>query len=201
MDPPFHQLRQTSRARAPGVHPLTLKVWGLECHTYGPSHTSISQRGWLVPRHHRPNISAMAITGTAHFRRKATTHTGEPIFLYHVGCRITCVAHRVKCFLSHRLTRIHSTESLWRERSHSKHPKQSPMYNEIEEWLRKNILWAAISIGRVYPLRENRGCHLTWPHLVSFEKTWVQCREVYFQTTYFWRQAKNLWIYHTSVLI
>ena len=40
MDPPFHQLRQTSRARAHGVHHWTLKVWGSEWPTYGPSHTS-----------------------------------------------------------------------------------------------------------------------------------------------------------------
>ena len=38
----------------------------------------------------------------------------------------------------------------WRERSHSKHPKQSTMDTEIKARLRKNTLWAAISIGRVF---------------------------------------------------
>ena len=107
MDPPFHQLRHTSRARAHGVHHWTLKVWGWECPTYGPSHTSFSQRGCLVTRLHGHHISAMAASGTAPFWRNATPHPGEPNFLYHDGSRITCVALQTQVLsqsLPHRYT-------------------------------------------------------------------------------------------------
>ena len=40
MDPPLHQLRHTSRARTHGVHHWTLKLWGWDFPTYGPSHSS-----------------------------------------------------------------------------------------------------------------------------------------------------------------
>ncbi len=43
---------------------------------------------WL----HGHHTSAMARSGTAPFRRKATPHTGEPNFRYHDESRITCVA-------------------------------------------------------------------------------------------------------------
>ena len=62
---------------------------------------------WL----HGHHTSAMARSGTAPFRRKATLHNGEPNFLSHDGSLIIGYHLRVKCFLSHCLTRIHSTES------------------------------------------------------------------------------------------
>ena len=56
-------------------------------------HTPLfSQRGCLGTRLHGHHIIAMATSGTAPFRRKATPHTGEPNFLYHDGSLITCVA-------------------------------------------------------------------------------------------------------------
>jgi len=92
MDPPFHQLRHTSRARAHGVHHCTLKVWGGEFPHMSHHTPHFSQRGSLVTRLHGHNIIAMATAGTTPFRKKLTPHTGEHNFLYHDGFLITCVA-------------------------------------------------------------------------------------------------------------
>ena len=123
MDPPFHQLRHTARARAHGVHHWTLKVWGWECPTYGPSHTSfLTEKIW-----YGHNISAMATSGTAPFRRKATPHPGEPNFLYHDGSLITCVAPQGQG-LSRTLPHTNTQDriSFREKRCHSKHPNKDP---------------------------------------------------------------------------
>jgi len=56
-----------------------------------------SQRGCLGTRLHGDHISAMATSGTAPFRRRATPHTGKSNFLYHDGSLITCV----RCVCNH----------------------------------------------------------------------------------------------------
>ena len=147
MDPPFHQLRHTSRARTHGFHLLTLNVWGWQCPTYGPSHTSfLTEKIW-----YGHNISVIATSGTAPFRRKATPHHGEPNFLYHDGSMITCVALQGRV-LSQSMPHTNTQDriSFGEKRCHSKPPNQSPRDNDIKERLRKNSLWAATSIGRVF---------------------------------------------------
>ena len=121
-----------------------------------------SQRGCSGTRLHGHNISAMATSGSAPFRRKATPHHGEPNFLYHDGSLITCVALQGRV-LSQSMPHTNTQDriSFGEKRCHSKHPNQSPLDNDIKERLRKNPLGASISIGMDFPLRENRGCHLT----------------------------------------
>jgi len=103
-------------------------------------HTPLfSQRGGLVTRLHGHDISAMATSGTAPFRRKATAHPGEPNFLYHDGSLITCAALQGQV-LSQSLphTNTHYRISFGEKRYHSKHPSKSPLDSEIKERLRKN---------------------------------------------------------------
>ena len=105
-------------------------------------HTPLfSQRGCVVTRLHGHHISAMATSGTAPFRRKATPHTGEPNFLSHDGSLRTCAALQGQV-LSQSLPDTNTQEriSFGENRYHSKHPNQSPLYNEIKERLRKNTL-------------------------------------------------------------
>ena len=105
-------------------------------------HTPLfSQRGGLVTRLHGHTLSAMATSGTAPFRRKATPHTGEPNFLYHDGSLITCGARQGQV-LSESLPHTHTQDriSFGEKRCHSKHPNQSHLDNEIKERLRKNNL-------------------------------------------------------------
>ena len=105
-------------------------------------HTPLfSQRGGLVTRLHGHDISAMATSGTAPFRRKATAHPGEPNFLYHDGSLITCVA-RQGPVLSQSLPHTNTQDriSFGEKRCHSEHPNQSHLDKEIKERLRKNNL-------------------------------------------------------------
>ena len=105
-------------------------------------HTPLfSQRGGLVTRLHGHTLSAMATSGTAPFRRKATPHTGEPNFLYHDGSLITCAALQGQV-LSQSLPHTNTQDriSFGEKRCHSKHPNQSHLDNEIKERLRKNNL-------------------------------------------------------------
>jgi len=112
MDPPFHQLRQTSRAKLM-VSLIELSRFEGENVPHMAHHTPLfSQRPCSSTKLHGHHISAKATTGTAPFRRKATPHTGEPNILYHDGSLITSVALQGQVLLRHCLTRIHSTESL-----------------------------------------------------------------------------------------
>ena len=101
-------------------------------------HTPLfSQGGCLGTRLHGHHISAMATSGTAPFRKKATPHTGEPNFLYHDGSLITCVArqgHVLSQSLPH--TNTQDRVSFGEKRCHSKHPNKSPLNNHIKERLR-----------------------------------------------------------------
>ena len=113
-------------------------------------HTPLfSQRDCSGTRLHGHHISAMATSGTAPFRRKASQHPGEHNFLYHDGSLITCVALQGQV-LSQSLPHTNTQDriSFGEKRCHSKPPNQSPLDNDIKERLRKNTLGAAISIGR-----------------------------------------------------
>ena len=151
MDPPSHQLRQTSRARAHGVPHWTLKVWGWECPTYGPSHTS-----FLTERvfGHKAKWASYQCQG--HFwhcpfpKEGNSTHWGTQFSLSWWISDNMCSTSDSSAF-SVTASQLYTVQNrFWRERSHSKHPKQSTMDTEIKERLRKNTLWAAISIGRVF---------------------------------------------------
>ena len=105
-------------------------------------HTPLfSQRGGLVTRLHGHTLSAMATSGTAPFRKKATPHTGEPNFLSHDGSLITCVALQGQV-LSQSLPHTNTQDriSFGEKRCHSKHPNKSPLDNGIKECLRKTNL-------------------------------------------------------------
>ena len=138
MDPPFHQRRHTSRARAHAVPHWTLKVWGRECPTCGPSHTYfLTEKIW-----YGHNISAMATSGAAPCRRKATPHTGEHNFLYHDGSLITCVALQGQV-LSQSLLHTNTQDriSFGEKRCHSKHP------NKITWTMKSRNDWGEHSIS------------------------------------------------------
>ena len=141
MDPPFHQLRHTSRARAHGV-PHELSRFEGENVPHMAHHTPLfSQRECSGTRLHGHHISAMATSGTAPFRRKATPHTGEPNFLYHDGSLITCGARQCQVLSQSLLhTKTQYRISFGEKRCHSKHPNKSPLDNDIKELLRKNTL-------------------------------------------------------------
>ena len=105
-------------------------------------HTPLfSQRGCFGTRLHGHHIIAMATSGTAPFRRKATPHTGEPNFLYHDGSLITCVALQGQV-LSQSLPHTNTQDriSFGEKRYHSTPPNQSPLDKDITERLRKNPL-------------------------------------------------------------
>ena len=141
MDPPFHQLRQTSRAKLM-VSLIELSRFEGENVPHMAHHTPLfSQRPCSSTKLHGHHISAKATTGTAPFRRKATPHTGEPNFLYHDGSLITSVALQGQVLsqtLFHRNTQYRV--SFGEKRCHSKHPNQSPLDNDIKECLRKTNL-------------------------------------------------------------
>ena len=105
-------------------------------------HTPLfSQRGCSGTRLHGHHISAMATSGTAPFRRKATPPPGETNFLYHDGSLITCVAllgQDLSQSLPHTNTQYRI--SFGEERCHSKHTNKSPLDNDVKERLRKNTL-------------------------------------------------------------
>ena len=139
MDPPFHQLRQTSRAKLM-VSLIELSRFEGENVPHMAHHTPLfSQRACSGTRLHGHHISSMATSGTAPFRRKATAHTGEPNFLYHDGSLITCVALQGQV-LSQSLLHTNTQDriSFGEKRYHSKHPSKSPLDSEIKERLRKN---------------------------------------------------------------
>ena len=105
-------------------------------------HTPLfSQRDCSGTRLHGHNISAMATSGSAPFRRKATPHHGEPNFLYHDGSLITCVALQGRV-LSQSMPHTNTQDriSFGEKRCHSKPPNQSPRDNDIKERLRKHPL-------------------------------------------------------------
>ena len=105
-------------------------------------HTPLfSQRGGLVTRLHGHTLSAMATSGTAPFRRKATPHTGEPNFLYHEGSLIACVALQAQV-LSQSLPHMNTQDriSFGVKRCRSKQQNKSPLDDDIKEQLRKNNL-------------------------------------------------------------
>ena len=111
----------------------------------------LSQRGCMGTRFHGHNISAMATSGTALFRRKATPHTGGHHFHYHDGSIVICVALQGQVLSqSQPHTNTQYRISIGEKRCHYKHPHQSPLDNDKKQGLRKNTLWAAISIGRVF---------------------------------------------------
>jgi len=178
MDPPFHQLRHTSRARAHRVHHLTIKVRGEECPTYGPFHTFFSKRGCLGTRLHGHHISAMATAGTAPFRKKATPHTGEHNFLYHDGCMITCVALQGQVLFQS----LPHTNTLYRialERKDAIPNTQTKVpwtMTSRNNWGGTHNEVSLQSEGS-FPVRENRGWHLGWPTPRVLEKTWAPRRE------------------------
>ena len=76
---------------------------------------------WL----HGHHTSAMARSGTAPFRRKATLHNGEPNLLYHDGSLITCAALQGQV-LSQSLPHTNTQDriSFGEKRCHSKHPNK-----------------------------------------------------------------------------
>ena len=141
MDPPFHQLRQTSRAKLM-VSLIELSRFEGENVPHMAHLTALfSQRGCLGTRLHGHHISAMATAGTAPCRRKATPHPGEPNFLYHDGSLITCGARQGQVLpqsLPH--TNTQDRISFGEKRCHSKYPNQSHLDSEIKERLRKNTL-------------------------------------------------------------
>ena len=127
MDPPFHQHRHSSRARAP-VAIIELSRFKVENVPHMAHHTPLfSQRGCLVTRLHGHHISAMATSGTAPFGRKATPHTGEPNFLYHDESLITCAALQGQV-LSQSLPHTNTLDRITfgEKRCHSKHPNKVP---------------------------------------------------------------------------
>jgi len=148
MEPPFHQLRHTSIARAHVVHHWTLKVSGWEYPTYGPSHTSFLTETFFGHRLHGDNISAMATAGSAPFRMKATPHTGEPNFLYHVGYLIMYSTSGTNAFSVTASDEYTGQNLFWWEKMSFQTPRQNPLDNEIKDRLRKNSLWATIPMGR-----------------------------------------------------
>jgi len=76
---------------------------------------------WL----HAHHTSAMALSGTAPFRRKATPHPGEHNSLYHDGSLITCVAlHGQVLSQSLPHTNTQYRISFGEKRYHSKHPNK-----------------------------------------------------------------------------
>ena len=168
MDPPFHQLRHTSRARAHGVHLWTLKVWGWAFPTYGPSHTSFLTERLFGPKAPWASYQCHGHFWDCNFHKEGhSTQWGTKVF-YNDGSLITCVALQCEVLsqsLPHRNTQYRI--SFGEKRCHSKHSYKTHLVNEVMERRRKNTLWAAISMGRVFSALEK--------YMVSFNLTQTSC--------------------------
>ena len=125
MDPPFHQLRHTSRARAHGVPHWTLKVWVWECHTYGPSHTSFLTERWFGHQAPWASYQCHGHLWECTFQKEGTsTHWGTQLSLSWWISDNMCSISGSSAFsgtASHDYT-VEST--CWRERLSFQTPKQ-----------------------------------------------------------------------------
>ncbi len=187
MDPPFHQLRQTSRARAHGVHHWTLNVWVGECPTYGPSHTS-----FLTERlfgHKAPWASYHCHGHFWHctFQKESnSTHWGTQFSLsWWISDNMcsTSGSSALSVTASHEDT---GQNLFWREKISFHTPKpKSPGQGHHGKTEEEPPMSCLFNRKGVFQLGKIEGIIYIEPHLVSIEKTWVPNREDCLQPTYF----------------
>ena len=127
------------------------QVWELECHTYGPSHTSLLTERWFGLKAPWASYQCHGHLWDCTFQKEGNcTPWGTQFSLsWWISDNMwsTSGSSPSSVTASHEYT---GQNLFCREKMSFQTPKLKTLDSEIKERLSKNTVWAAISIGRVF---------------------------------------------------